>query len=162
MPWRDRLLLKYIKNTEAFRWEITRLFTTTTKPYRKASKDTLSWWVKNILQKAAVNIINFPYSTRSASKSMARSIHFLLDTVLIAEGWRRMMTFWKHFIKFKFANATLQFKMWFGLDSIMLCKYSYEKGASSLHLLLLSLYMCSLNISLDRFLGAWDKSEFKD
>ena len=56
MSCRDRLLLRYKKNRAEVSREITRLFTTTTKPYRKASNNTLSRWVKNILQKAGVNI----------------------------------------------------------------------------------------------------------
>ena len=88
---------KYIKDTETFRGEITRLFIATTKLCRKASEDKWSRWVKSILQKAGIDMnIFLPHSTRNASTSMAKTTHLTLDTVLKAGGWKSMKTFAKH------------------------------------------------------------------
>ena len=52
----------YIDLTKDIRGDLTGLFITTTKPYRKVSKDTLSRWVKGMLKGAGIDMkIFFPH-----------------------------------------------------------------------------------------------------
>ena len=90
---------KYIKDTEAFKGEITRLFITTTTLYRKASKD----------KKQLSTLIFRPYPTRSASTSMVRTINFPLYTVSVRYE-DVLEAFDKPIRTFEFANAILQVK----------------------------------------------------
>ena len=46
----------YIDLTKDIRGDLTGLFITTTKPYRKVSKDTLSRWVKGMLKGAGIDM----------------------------------------------------------------------------------------------------------
>ena len=94
------ILKCYIDLTKGIRGDLTGLFIITTKPYSKASKDTLSRWVKGMLKGAGINMKIFPpYSTRSASTSMAKSVHLAIDLILKAEGWRSMKPHTKHYDK---------------------------------------------------------------
>ena len=75
----------YIDLTTDIRGDLTGLFITTTKPYRKVSKHTLSRWVKGMLKGAGINMEIFsPHSTRSASTSMAKSVYLSIDLILKA------------------------------------------------------------------------------
>ena len=103
----------YIDFTKDMRGDLTGLFITTTKPYRKASKDTLSRLVKGMLKRASVEMKIFSsHSTRSASTIIAKSVHLPIDLILKAGGWRSMKSYAKHYDKpieeNKFAEAILQ------------------------------------------------------
>ena len=102
----------YIDLTKDIRGDLTGLFITTTKPYRKVSKDTLSRWVKGMLKGAGIDMKIFsPHSTRSASTSVAKSVHLPIDLILKAGGCRSMKSYAKHYGKSieenKFAEAIL-------------------------------------------------------
>ena len=58
---------EYLKLTANLRGNITRLFITTTKPYKIASQDTFARWIKTTLQSAGIDMNMF--TTRSASTS---------------------------------------------------------------------------------------------
>ena len=96
----------YIDLTEDIRGDFTDLFITTTKPYRKASKDKLSRWVNRMLKGTGLDC------TRSASTSMAKSVHLLINLILKAGGWRGIKSYAKHHDKpveeNKFEEAILQ------------------------------------------------------
>ena len=90
----------YIDLTKDTRGDLTVLFITTTNQYRKASEDTLSRWVKGMLQGAGIDMKIFsPHSTRSASISMAKSVQLPIDLILKAGGWRSMKSYAKHYDK---------------------------------------------------------------
>ena len=56
----------YIDLTKDIRGDLTRLFITTTKLYRRVSKDTMSRWVEGMLKGEGINMEIFsPHSTRS-------------------------------------------------------------------------------------------------
>ena len=74
----------------------TCLFITTSKPYRPASKDTLTRWIKSVLHDAGIDMTIFtPHSTRLASTSKAAT-KVTVETVLKTGGWRSMRTFANH------------------------------------------------------------------
>ena len=58
---------EYLKLTANLRGNITRLFITTTKPYKIASQDTFARWIKTTLQSAGIDMNML--TTRSASTS---------------------------------------------------------------------------------------------
>ena len=58
---------EYLKLTANLRGNITRLFITTTKPYKIASQDTFARWIKTTLQSAGIDMNMF--TTKSASTS---------------------------------------------------------------------------------------------
>ena len=84
---------EYLKLTVNLRSNITRLFITTTKPYKTTSQDTLDRWIKTI----DISIFS-SHSTRSASTTRAAT-RIPIDTVLKTGDWRSMRTFAKHYNK---------------------------------------------------------------
>ena len=82
---------EYLKLTANLRGNITRLFISTTKPYKIASQDTLARWIKTTLQSAGTDMSIFTsHCTRSASRVATR---IPIDTVLKTGGWSNMRTF---------------------------------------------------------------------
>ena len=103
----------YVDLRKDLRGDLTGLFITTAKPYRKISKDTLSRWVKGILKGAGIDMTIFsPHSTRGASTSMTKSVHLLIVFILNAGGWKSMTSYAKHYDKpieeNKFTESILQ------------------------------------------------------
>ena len=103
----------YVDLTKDIRGDLTGLFITITKSYRKTSKDTLSRWVEGILKEAGIDMKIFsPYSTRIVSTSMAKSAHLPTDLILKAGGLRSMNLYVKHYgkpiLENKFAEVILQ------------------------------------------------------
>lgn len=108
-------LLNYVETTKSFRDNQDFLFITTTKPYKKASKQTLSRWVKEALKAAGINTNQFqPHSTRHASNSAAFRLGVSLEVICRTAGWsERTATFAKHYNrplteKTDFAKAILR------------------------------------------------------
>ena len=103
------ILKCYIDLTKDIRGDLAGLFITTTKSYSKASKDTLLRWVKGMLKGADIDMKIFPpHSTRSASTSMAKSVHLAIDLILKAGGWRSMKSYTKHYDKPILKKTNLQ------------------------------------------------------
>lgn len=86
----------YLMVTEKCRGNITKLWITTTKPTKPASKQTLSNWIRNSIKSAG--ILNFmPHSLRSASVSKAFSKNVPVDKILQAGGWSSSSVFSKFY-----------------------------------------------------------------
>ena len=65
------------------------LFITTVKPHKKASKDSISWWIKLTMSEAGINSGLFTsHSCRSGSTSKA-----------IEANWIGDLTFKKHYLR---------------------------------------------------------------
>ena len=74
---------EYLARTKPLRGIITSLFVTCVKPYKAASKDTMSQWVKTTLELAGIDLSRFkPHSIRSASASTAAVAKVPVDTIL--------------------------------------------------------------------------------
>lgn len=81
-------LLSYLEKTKPLRGPIKSLFISITKPYRAISTQTLSRWVKNILQKSGVDTDKFSaHSTRHAATSAANRKGVNFDTIRLSAGW---------------------------------------------------------------------------
>ncbi|XP_046546323.1 uncharacterized protein LOC124256363 [Haliotis rubra] len=91
---------QYLRRTKELRGAQTALFITTTKPHRRASKDTISRWVKTVIRTAGIDMTVFaPHSIRSASTSSACRHRVPLKTILQTAGWKSNCVFAKFYCK---------------------------------------------------------------
>ena len=100
-------LQQYLDRTKCFRAENQSLFLTTVKPIHAASINTLSNWVRFILNRC--NLSQFsPHSLRGAGTSAAhRSCNFPVDAILSAAGWTQESTFQKFYARPIVDNTSL-------------------------------------------------------
>ncbi len=91
-------LKQYLQSTCQLRSDTdSRLFITTQKPYKGATKTTISKWIRELLRDAGVDISIFkPHSTRSASTSVAAG-KVPIDTILRTAGWKSDCVFRRHY-----------------------------------------------------------------
>jgi len=93
-------LTVYISRTALLRKDIQALFLTTTKPYRAASGNTISRWLKGTLKGAGIDTNQFTAgSSRAAATSAAKQSGLPVDQILKAGGWTRHDTFSKFYDK---------------------------------------------------------------
>jgi hypothetical protein len=84
----------YLERTALLRKEIKPLLITTTKPYRVASANTISRWLKTVLSEANIDVEQFSAgSSRAASTSAAKQAGLPIDQILRAGGWSSQSTF---------------------------------------------------------------------
>ena len=94
------VLKEYLDRTRVFRGDTTALFITTQEPYKAASKDTLSRWIKDTLIAAGVDMTIFtPHSTRAAAASAANRSKVPIHIILQTAGWSSQNTFTKYYSK---------------------------------------------------------------
>lgn len=83
-----RTLLHYLYKTEGLREKSNKLFITFKKPYRDATAQTISRWLKIILHKSGLDTNQFTaHSTRHASTSAAARKGVSYETIRLAAGW---------------------------------------------------------------------------
>ena len=76
------------------------LFITTVKPHKKASKDSISRWIKLTMSEAGINYGLFAsHSCRSASTSKATEANIDLQTILKSANWPWVSTFKKNYLR---------------------------------------------------------------
>ena len=64
-------LTEYLKRTKSYR-DTDKLFLTCIKPYRAASKDTISRWCKSVIKESGISVHSYTsYSSRAAASSYA-------------------------------------------------------------------------------------------
>lgn len=108
-------LIHYRKETESLRQSEDYLFLTYKKPYKKASKQSLSRWVKDTLKASGINTKVFQaHSTRHASTSFVHSRGLSVDSIMKTAGWTNESTFTRFYRRpisnqNKFAETILQF-----------------------------------------------------
>ena len=89
-------LRQYVKLTEPIRAGHDPLWFSYSKPFKPVRRDTVSRWIRNVLEKAGLNTKVFPaHSTRAAATSAAHSINISINTIMEAAGWSREGTFGK-------------------------------------------------------------------
>ena len=94
------VMKEYLERTKPLRGDITSLFVTYVKPYKTASKDTISRWIKTTLGLAGIDITRFkPHSIRSSSTRAAAIAKIPVDTILRTAGWSGHCTFVKYYKK---------------------------------------------------------------
>lgn len=83
-------LLFYIEKTREIRGNTSNLFITHKRPYKTASAQTISRWIKSTLKESGVDTEVFTaYSTRHASTSMAFKAGTSIETIRAAAGWSK-------------------------------------------------------------------------
>ena len=92
-------LKAYIQKTESLR-QGKELFVSYVKPHKHISRDTLSRWIKSILDMAGIDSNIFSaHSTLAASTSAAYNREASIDSILNAAGWSKDSTFKKFYWK---------------------------------------------------------------
>lgn len=105
-------LSNYLEKTETRRGSVTRLFITSQRPHRFASRDTIGRWMKSVLTMAGIDTSIFkPHSTRVASASAAHALRIPVDTILRTVGWSSESTFRKFYNKDITLNADMSKRM---------------------------------------------------
>lgn len=78
----------YLKITKAFRGDVARLFITFKKPFRAATSQSISRWIKLVLARSGLNTSIFTaHSTRHAATSAAYRSGVNLDVIRRTAGW---------------------------------------------------------------------------
>ena len=86
-------LAEYLKRTKSYR-DTDKLFLTCIKPYRAASKDTISRWCKSIIKESGISIHSYTsHSSRAAASLYAKTRGALLSTVIQSTGWKSERTY---------------------------------------------------------------------
>lgn len=94
------VLREYIQRTAPLRGQNTQLLLSYVKPFGPISRDTVSRWVKTVMQQAGIDTQKFkPHSTRAASSSAAKLKTVPLETILEAAGWSSDCVFAKYYDK---------------------------------------------------------------
>lgn len=93
-------LKQYVKITEPVRDGHDPFWLSYTKPFKPVSRDTVSRWIKNVLEKAGIDTKVFSaHSTRAAATSAANANNVSINTIMDAAGWSRESTFRKFYDK---------------------------------------------------------------
>lgn len=93
------VLQEYLERTAPLR-NSNELFITTQKPHSAVSRDTISRWFRNVMEKSGVDTKIFtPHSVRSASTSAASKAKIPLSTILSTAGWTKDTTFQTYYKK---------------------------------------------------------------
>lgn len=101
-------LSNYLEKTETRRGSVTRLFITSKRPHKFASRDTIDRWMKSVLTMAGIDTSIFkPNSTKVASASAAHALRIPVDTILKTVGWSSESTFRKFYNKDITLNADM-------------------------------------------------------
>ena len=93
------VLKEYLKRTQELR-KSDSLFISYVKPYNSVSRETISRWVKTVMELSGINTNIFTaHSTRAAATSCAKSMHVPLTTIMKTAGWSNSSTFSKYYDK---------------------------------------------------------------
>ena len=93
-------LKAYLDRTSALHGGAQQLFVSYSKPFKPVSRDTISRWVKIVLQKSGIDVNLFkPHSTRAAATSKAFLKSVPLEHILSVAGWSSSDTFAKFYKK---------------------------------------------------------------
>ena len=108
-------LTEYLKRTKSYR-NSDKSFLTCVKPYRAASKDTISMWCKSIIKESGISIHSYTsHSSRAAASSYAKFRGASLSAIIQSQsaGWKSERTFAQFYDKqieeeVEFQNYLLQ------------------------------------------------------
>ena len=91
-------LYMYLKRTLPFRGCMNKVFIILDQNPRLASKQTLSRWTKNVLEKAGLGSFTV-HSGRAAASTCALLLGLPIDVILKQAGWKSKSTFVKHYMR---------------------------------------------------------------
>jgi len=88
------VLLEYISRTESIRGVEQQLLVSYQKPYKKVSRDTISRWIRTVMQLSGLDLTVFKaHSTRAASTSAAKRAQVPIQDIIDRAGWSSAQTF---------------------------------------------------------------------
>ena len=90
---------QYLIQTKNIRGSHKQLFISFVKPHKPVGSETISRWVKHILNLAGINCNITAHSTRSVSASTAAATGVPIDQILKTGGWARESTFTRFYKK---------------------------------------------------------------
>ena len=94
------VLEEYVNRTSSLGGKEQQLFISFARPHHGVSKDTISRWIRSVLQEDGIDTTVFkPHSTRAASTSKANSRNFPLVTVMKAASWSTNCVFNRFYYK---------------------------------------------------------------
>ena len=104
---------EYLKRTQPLRGAESKLFISFIKPYKPVSRETISRWIRLIMESSGVDTSAFkPHSTRAAATSKAKASNVPIDEILRTAGWSSSRCFDRFYNKpvgtSTFASAVLQ------------------------------------------------------
>lgn len=104
-------LKQYIDTTTCLRLQEEYVFISYQKPHKKVGPQTLSHWVKLILEKSGIDIILYgAHSTRHASTSAAHKAGVNLEVIRKAAGWSESShVFLKYYNKHVLTSTETEF-----------------------------------------------------
>ena len=94
----------YLKRTLPFRGNVNRVFIIVDQSPRPASRQTLSRWTKNILNKAGLGDFTV-HSGRSAASTCALLLGLPIDSILKQAGWKSKSMFVKYYMNSPYINC---------------------------------------------------------
>ncbi|KAL9988598.1 hypothetical protein ACROYT_G003060 [Oculina patagonica] len=87
-------LKEYLKRTKSLRDLETKLFISFVKPYKRVSRETISRWIRSVMETAGVDTNVFkPHSTRAAVSSKAKAACVPVHDILRTAGWPSSICF---------------------------------------------------------------------
>lgn len=87
-------LKEYLQKTKLLRGTETKLLLSHVKPHHRASRDTISRWIRCVMADAGVDVTTFkPHSTRAAAVSKAKNASVPIKEILDTAGWSSERTF---------------------------------------------------------------------
>ena len=90
----------YLDRTSALRGGAQQLFVSYSKLFKPVSRDTISRWVKTVMEKSGIDANLFkPHSTRAAATSKAFLKSVPLEHILSVAGWSLSDMFAKFYKK---------------------------------------------------------------
>ena len=105
-------LREYLSRTSSLRGEETKLFLSYTKPYKAVTKQTISNWLKKVLDISGIDTsVYTAHSTRAASTSAAAHKAVHIDDIIKTAGWNNATIFAKYYNKpiiGSFSSAVLE------------------------------------------------------
>lgn len=94
------VLKEYLRRTLLLRKNYSCLFLSYIKPYKPVTKDTISRWLRAVMQKSGIDVNQFKsHSIRGASTSKALNSFVPVDKILKVAGWSSTSTFRRFYNK---------------------------------------------------------------
>lgn len=126
-------LKAYLDRTSALRGGAHQLFISSSKLFKPVSRDTISTWVKTVLEKSGIDVNLFkPHSTRAVATSNALFKSVPLEHILSFAGWSSSDTFVK-FYKMPVINTD-------GFSTVLLQDLRYQTALAIMN----HVFWCSL------------------
>jgi site-specific recombinase XerD len=109
------VLKEYLERTKVLRDKTeSKLLISYMKPHKAVTKDTISRWIKTVMERSGINISKYgPHTIRAAAVSKAGERGVPKQDILRTAGWSNAGTFQKFYNKTKesdcsFSNAVLK------------------------------------------------------